>query len=340
MVSRRDTRVLHAIISHLRPRRRRAYARRRGELEPSANAAWPSGSHPVNNFAEFFADFPDDAVRGIGGVVQVPNGKAMSRMIGDRLRAAGHSASPPEVAGRWWSFIVTVRRGTVECKLQYRDRWCLATESREGTAARLFGRRRLDEDHAEVNAVIDRVLRSRDGIRDVHWYSKEDIEARVAPIPAATYDELRSHGLSEAFARFVTDGRRHIAEVSYWCDDPDESWRYYVAPEIERPRQLWSTNADPTVVALMKGKTAFLQLYHDDIGYRVIGHSETAIATSLLAEVLESEDWEDEDDTRRRLRGVATAMGYPHFDALDAYSASTDSGNLSELIRRLEGDAD
>lgn len=162
---------------------------------------------------------------------------------------------------------------------------------------------------------------------------------RVTPIPAATHDELLSHGLSDTFARFVTGGRRHIAEVRYWCDDPDESWKYYIAPEIERPRQLWSTNADPTVVARMNGKTAFLRLYHDDVGYHLIGHSETAIATSLLAEVIGSEDWEDEDDTRRRLRDLATAMGYPHFDALDSFSASNDSGDLSELIRRLDGEA-
>jgi hypothetical protein len=33
-------------------------------------------------------------------------------------------------------------------------------------------------------------------------------------------------------------------------------------------------------------------------------------------------------------------MGYRHFDALDAYLASSDSGDLSELIRRLDGEAD
>jgi hypothetical protein len=57
------------------------------------------------------------------------------------------------------------------------------------------------------------------------------------------------------------------------------------------------------------------------------------------AEVLESEDWEDEHVARRRLPDLATAMGYPDFDALDAYSASSDSGDLSELIRRLDGEA-
>jgi len=39
---------------------------------------------------------------------------------------------------------------------------------------------------------------------------------------------------ASAFAHFVTDGRRHIAEGRYWCADPNESWKYYV------PREGWA----------------------------------------------------------------------------------------------------
>ena len=291
----------------------------------------------MNNIAQFFADFPDDTVREFDGAIGAPNGKALARTISDELRAAGHSSGPPVVAGRAWSFTTPVRQGAVVCTLQHRDRWYLATESREGASALLLGRHRLDDDYAEMLRDIDRVLRSNTRIRGVQWISKEDLDARVTTIPAATYEDLVEHGLSSAFARFVTDGRRHIAEVRHWCADPNESWKYYVAPEIERPRQLWSTNADPTIVAVMDNKTAFLRLYHDDVRYQFIGHSETTISKALLTQVMESEGWEDEDDTWRRLRHLAGVMGYPHFDALQTENAVSDSSDRSAPTRPLNG---
>jgi hypothetical protein len=292
----------------------------------------------MQHFAEFSADIEDDALRGLGGVVEVPAGRAVAWVLAAAIRAAGRTTTDPAVSGSAWSFTTHVRRGSVVCTLQQRDHWYLATDAREGKSARFLGRSALETDHTDVDALLDRTLRANARISEVRWYSPADYEARITTIPAATYDELLAHGLSDTFARFVTEGRRRAQEVSYWCDDPNESWRYYVPPIIERPRQLWSTNADPTIACTMDGRTTFVKIYHDDVGHQVIGHGENALATSLLSQVMDSEDWEDEDLTRQRLRALAAEMGYRHMDALEAYFASSADEDLTDLIRRLEGD--
>lgn len=268
----------------------------------------------VPTFVEFAADVPVDEVRELGAL-KVPAGLAVASILASLLRAAGYRVSEPVVDNGAWTFSVAARRGSIRCSLVRRDHWYLALEALPGRWARTFGLR-LDGDRLRLDAAVAAALASDRRFSDVRWYTKVEVDSRVTTIPVATLDELRAHGISEPFARFATSARRSFPELGYWCDEPVADWRYYVPPRIERPRQLWSTNTDPTVVALLEGTTAFVKLHHDDVHYEVVGRSEADLAKHLLQQVMEVEDFAD-GEARARLRRIADAMGYPHVDGLE-----------------------
>jgi hypothetical protein len=130
----------------------------------------------VKTFVTFESELPDDTTYGTAGDVEIPGGKNIAESISKALRNAGFVVEEPQQHGSYgWAIDVRIRRALIWCLLQCPGPWLLITEQQR-TFSDWFLRRRYDDEHAQLNEAIARIVSTKP-CSFSKWFTREEYES-------------------------------------------------------------------------------------------------------------------------------------------------------------------
>lgn len=131
---------------------------------------------------------------------------------------------------------------------------------------------------------------------------------------------LRALDLSDAVVDLAT--KDHAEDMFFFrCQGtpPAEELRW---PEGGSGQPLWQCEGWVTAVREREGRREFLAFDADDPElWQVIAYGEQGLLANLFSDLIEDEDWEEEEEEALAgLRAAAEAVGFRHLDELLAFA--------------------
>lgn len=147
-------------------------------------------------------------------------------------------------------------------------------------------------------------------------------------LKAFSYEQLVERGVSQRFARILTDPNSYHPNLDILVGKTD--WEYGVPDDAVDVVPLWDNNADSFVRWTRSGRQEFVLLYHDTPEWSVVALSEQGIMAELWRRWC---DLEEGDDER-----FANALGFAHWpEAVRLWEAEAAPGQdlVGEWIAEL-----
>jgi hypothetical protein len=136
--------------------------------------------------------------------------------------------------------------------------------------------------------------------------------------------QLLDLGLSPKFVEFVFLDPKPEA-FRYRCEARDGGWASYVPEDVSAVYPVWTCNGDVTAVWIRAGRQEFLELYHDDPEFRLLGPTEQNVLLELFLSLYEADDWLDSAQSLGRLQQLADVAGFRYLRELHEWHSSTGS---------------